>query len=65
MIQNLGTICRVTTTDASQVDDLLNSAVSKVIPDALDLKHGIRVTRRGPGKYTVETAADVACGYTV
>ena len=59
------TIRRVTTTDASQIDDLLNSAVGRIIPNALAQKHGIRVSRIGPGEYTVETAADVACGYTV
>jgi hypothetical protein len=65
MIQAPSTIRRVTTTDAARIDDLLNSAVGRIIPDALALNHGIRVTRVGPGEYTVETAADVACGYTV
>jgi hypothetical protein len=65
MIQAPNTIRRVTTTDSSRIDDLLNSAVGSIIPDALTLNHGIRVTRIGPGEYTVETAADVACGYTV
>jgi hypothetical protein len=64
-IQAPSTIRRVTTTDASRIDDLLNSTVGRLIPDALALNHGIRVSRTGPGNYTVETAADVACGYTV
>jgi hypothetical protein len=65
MMQAPSRIHRVATTDASQVDDLLNLAVGKIIPDALALNHSIRVIRNGPGEYTVETAADVACGYTV
>ncbi|MDJ0458645.1 hypothetical protein PUN71_015680 [Arthrobacter sp. NQ7] len=55
----------MTTTDASKVDDLLNTTVERLIPDALALNHGIRVTRTGPGEYTVETTVDVACGHTV
>jgi hypothetical protein len=58
-------IRRVTTTDAARVEDLLDSAVSGIIPDALAMNHGIRVTRVGPGEYIVETAADVACGCTI
>ena len=65
MIQAQSAIRCVTTTDVSRIDDLINSAVGKTIPDALVLNHGIRVTRIGPGDYTVETAADVECGYTV
>ena len=65
MIQAPSTIRRVATRDASRIDDLLNSTVGRIIPDALALNHGIRVTRTGPGEYTVETAADVACGYTI
>lgn len=65
MIQTLSTVRRVTTTDASKIDDLLNSAVGRIIPDALAQNCGIRVRRIGPGEYTVETAVDVACGYTV
>ncbi|MEV7574705.1 hypothetical protein AB0P28_16575 [Pseudarthrobacter sp. NPDC089323] len=65
MIDAHSTIRRVATTDASRIDDLLNSAVGRIIPDALALNYGIRVSRIGPGEYTVETAADVACGYTV
>ncbi|TQS88944.1 hypothetical protein EU811_20590 [Arthrobacter sp. TS-15] len=55
----------VSATDAATLDDLLNSAVEDVIPDALALNQGIRVTRVGPGDYRVETAADVPCGYTI
>jgi len=43
----------------------MNSTVGKIIPDALAQNCGIRVSRIGPGEYTAETAADVACGYTV
>ena len=64
MIHTTHAIRRVTTTDAARVDELLNLTVEKLIPDALALNHGIRVTRIGPGEYTVETAVDVACGYT-
>ncbi|GAB13304.1 hypothetical protein ARGLB_037_01550 [Arthrobacter globiformis NBRC 12137] len=64
MIQTTHTI-RVTPADASKVDDLLNSAVGELIPRAIALNHGIRVTRMGTGDYTAETAADVPCGYTV
>jgi len=65
MFQAPSTIRRVTTTDASQIDELLNSTVKRIIPDALALNQGIRVTRIGSGEYTVESAVDVACGYTV
>jgi hypothetical protein len=41
MIQARSTIHRITTKDASRVDDLLNLAVDKNIPDALALNHGI------------------------
>ncbi|MGC0239650.1 hypothetical protein [Arthrobacter sp. SD76] len=59
------TIRRVSTTDVAALDDLLNSTVQDIIPAALALSQGIKVTRVGPGEYTVETAPDVACGYTV
>jgi len=65
MIQAPSMIRRVTTTDASQIDDLLNSAVGRIIPDALAQNCGIRVSRIGPGEYIVETAANVVCGDTV
>ena len=65
MIQTTHTIRRVTTADASKVDDLLNSAVEGLIPWAIALNHGIRVSRIGTGEYVVETAADIPCGYTV
>lgn len=65
MSQTSNKICRVTTTGASRVDDLPNSAISGIMLDALALNRGVRVTRIGPGEYTAETAADVACGYTV
>lgn len=56
---------RVSATDAATLDDLLNSEIEHVIPDALALNLGIRVTRVGPGDYLVETANDVPCGYTI
>lgn len=65
MNQTTYTIRRVTTADAAKVDNLLNLSIKGLIPVALALNHGIRVTRIGPGDYTVETAADIACGYTV
>jgi hypothetical protein len=65
MIHASHTIRHVTTKEASRVDDLLNSTIERLIPAALALNHGIRVTRIGPGEYTVETATDVACGYIV
>jgi hypothetical protein len=65
MLHAIHTILHVATTDAAEIDDLLNSTVESLIPDALAINHGIRVTHIGPGEYTVETAADVACGYTV
>lgn len=58
-------IRRVSATDVATLDYLLNSAVEDVIPDALALKQGIRVTRVGPGDYRVETATDIPCGYTI
>ena len=65
MLNTTHTIRRVITTDVARVDDLLNSAVKRLIPEALALGFGIKVTRIGPGDYTVETARDIACGYTV
>ncbi|MFE4834544.1 hypothetical protein ACFRAU_07660 [Arthrobacter sp. NPDC056691] len=65
MIQAPNLIRRVSVTDAGMLDDLLNSAVESLIPDALALSEGIRVTRTGPGDYTVETTPDVTCGYTI
>ena len=58
-------IRHVLVTSVATLDDLLNSAVERVIPDALALNQGIRVTRVGPGDYLVETAAGVPCGYTI
>jgi hypothetical protein len=56
---------RVTTSNPAILDDLLSSAEDRIIPYALALNHGIRVTRVGPGDFIVQTAEDVACGYTV
>jgi len=64
MLNTTHTIRRVITTDVARVDDLLNSAVQRLIPEALALGLGIKVTRIGPGDYTVETSRDIACGYT-
>jgi hypothetical protein len=64
MIHKTHAIRRITTRDAAIVDELIDATVEKLIPEALALNHGIRVTRIGPGEFTVETAADVACGYT-
>lgn len=65
MIQTTETRRRVATTDATKVDGLLGSAVEGLIPVAIAQNHGIRVTRTGPGQYTVETSPDIECGYTV
>jgi len=64
MIRTTGAHRWVTTRDPAQVDELLASAVERLIPTALALNHGIRVTRTAPGAYIVETAAEVAVGYT-
>lgn len=64
MIQPTHTIRRVSTTDAAQVDYLLDTAVKELIPLAIALNQGIKVTRVAAGDFTVETAADIACGYT-
>lgn len=64
MIHTTGAHRRVTTHDPAQVDELLASAVERLIPTALALNHGIRVTRTAPGAYIVETVTEVACGYT-
>lgn len=58
-------IRRVSATDVATRDDLLNSAVEGLIPDALALNQGIKVTRIEPGDYIVETSPDVQCGYTI
>lgn len=65
MTKTAHTVRHVSTADVTLIDDLLNSAVKQLIPDALTLNHGIRITRIGPGDYTIETTEDVACGYTV
>jgi hypothetical protein len=65
MINATHAISRVTTEDAATVVDLLDSAMEGLIPVALALNRGIKVTRIGAGDYTVETAADVPCGYTI
>lgn len=65
MINVTQTSRRVLTRDVAALDELLNSAVEGVIPDALTLNQGIRVTRVGPGDYLVQTTSDVPCGYTI
>lgn len=65
MIQAVQIIRRVSATDVASRDHLLNSAVEKIIPDALALNHGIKITQVQPGDYIVETTPDVPCGYTV
>ena len=65
MLHAIHTILHVAAIDAAEIDDLLSLTVESLIPDALAINHGIRVTRIGPGEYTVETAADVASSYTV
>jgi len=56
---------RVITSDAATIDVLLSSAEEQIIPYALALNQGIRVTCVGPGDFVVQPAEDVACGYTV
>lgn len=65
MTHTTKTIRRVLATDVAGRDDLLNSTIEGLIPDALALKQGIKVTRLGPGDYVVETTSDVPCGYTI
>jgi hypothetical protein len=57
-------IRRVTTSDVATLDEILGSTVEGIIPDALALNQGIRVSRIGPGDYLVEIAPDLPCGYT-
>ncbi|MDQ0733400.1 hypothetical protein QFZ57_004259 [Arthrobacter sp. B1I2] len=65
MTQAFQNIRRVSATDVTSRDNLLGSAVESLIPGALELKHGIKVTRIQPGDYIVETTPEVPCGYTV
>ena len=65
MMKTTHAIRRVSTADVTLIDELLNSTIEELIPDAISVNHGIRVIRIGPGDYTVETTADVDCGYTV
>lgn len=65
MIQATHTCRHVSVKNVAMLDDSLNAAVDAIIPNALALSQGIRVTRIGPGNYIVETASDVQCGYTV
>lgn len=65
MTQAAQTIRRVSAADVATLDDLLNSAVEALIPDALALNQGIRVVRVGAGDYCVETTPDIQCGYTI
>ena len=43
-------------------DNKLSEAVHRLIPDALERRHGILVTQRGRGSYTVQVDAEVPCG---
>lgn len=65
MIQPTHAIRHFRTTEAGNIDEILDSAIEKLIPDALALNHGSRVDRIALGEYTVDTAVDIACGYTV
>lgn len=65
MTHTTKTIRRVLARDVAMREDLLNSAIEGLIQDALALKHGIKVTRIGPGNYVVEITSDVPCGYTI
>jgi hypothetical protein len=65
MTQEAQSIRHVSASDVAMIDNLLNSAVEDLIPEALTLSQGIKVTRTGPGDYTIETSSDVPCGYTI
>lgn len=65
MIEAAHTCRHVFVKNVAVLDNFLNAAVEAIIPNALALRQGIRVTRVGPGNYIVETASDVQCGYTI
>lgn len=65
MTQAVQIIRHLSATDVASRDNLLDSAIENLIPDALALNHGIKVTRVQPGDYIVETTPEVPCGYTI
>lgn len=65
MAQATQIIRRISAEDVPTIENLLNSAVEALIPEAIALGQGIKVTRVGPGEYTAEAAPDVPCGYTI
>ncbi|MBT2566358.1 hypothetical protein J7I84_07610 [Arthrobacter sp. ISL-85] len=55
----------ITADDPERTDDKLNRAINRLIPIALERRHGIRVIRHGHGKYTVQIDVEVPCGTTM
>lgn len=52
----------IVVTDPRDLSRLLEQAVQRVIPTALERRHGILVTQIFPNKYTVEVDEGVTCG---
>ncbi len=60
-----GRIFHVTGDTVAVIDERLNRAVDAAQAEALrEGRHGVLVTRHGPGSYTVAVSIDVAYGLT-
>lgn len=54
----------ITTEEPQNRDAMLNCAISRLIPAALERRQGILVIQRDYGKYTVRVDPEVPCGTT-
>lgn len=54
----------VVVNDPQNLDQVLDQAVQRLIPAAIERGHGILVTQVSPTKYTVEVDGGVLCGMT-
>ena len=54
----------ITSEEPKSRDEKLNSAISRLIPAALQRSQGILVIQRDYGKYTVRVDQEVPCGTT-
>lgn len=48
--------------DAQDLDQLLDRAVQRIIPAALERRQGILVTQLFPNRYAIEVDEEVPCG---
>ena len=55
----------ITLEEPQSRDEKLSHAISRLIPAALERRHGILVIQRDYGKYTVRVDHEVPCGTTL